>query len=180
MLFTLFSEQAQRIPNHHLALKDKQGAWTYEELAARSNQLANYLRASGIKHQDVVAVYGHRSASLVWAVMGILKAGAAFLILDPAYPDSRLIQYLSVARPRGWLQLETAGTVSAALDEVVTSLSCCCRLQLPSTAVAASNLLKDYATDDPRLDSGPEDLACVTFTSGSTGKPKGFSVSMDR
>jgi amino acid adenylation domain-containing protein len=169
----LFSEQAQRIPNH-LALKDKQESWTYQELAARSNQLAHYLRASGIKHEDVVAIYGHRSASLVWAVMGVLKAGAAFLILDPAYPDSRLIQYLTVARPRGWLQLEAAGTLSAPLEEMVASLSCCCRLELPSRTIAATrNLLNDYPIGDPHLESDPEDLACVTFTSGSTGNPKG-------
>jgi amino acid adenylation domain-containing protein len=169
----LFAEQAHRIPNHP-ALKDKEESWTYQELAAHSNQLAHYLRASGIRHQDVVAIYAHRSASLVWAVMGVLKAGAAFLILDPAYPDSRLIQYLSVARPRGWLQLEAAGTLSAPLEEMVASLSCCCRLQLPSrTNAATRQLLSDYPADEPHLESGPEDVACVTFTSGSTGKPKG-------
>ena len=75
--------------------------WSYAELDSWSNRLANQLIADGIKPQDVVAIYAHRSAALVWALLGLLKAGAAFMILDPAYPAARLLSYLRLARPRG-------------------------------------------------------------------------------
>jgi non-ribosomal peptide synthetase component F len=129
-IHNLFSNQASRFPDH-LAVVDPHNSWSYAGLDTRSNQLANYLRASGIRSQDIVAVYGHRSASLVWVLLGVLKAGAAFLILDPAYPASRLIDYLRAAQPQGWLQLEEAGVVPETLEHFLTTLSQCCRLKLP-------------------------------------------------
>ncbi len=130
-IFTLFSEQARRLPDQ-IAVLDPKESWTYRDLDRRTNQLANYLIDSGIKVGDKVAIYGHRSAPLVWAVMGVLKAGAAFVILDPAYPVSRLISCLQVAQPRAWLQITAAGPVPDRLDEFVETLSPCCRLDLPA------------------------------------------------
>jgi amino acid adenylation domain-containing protein len=167
---TRFSQQAKRVPEH-TAVLDKQSVWTYSELEARSNQLAHYLLANNIQPQDVVAIYGHRSASLVWALLGILKAGAAFIILDPTYPAPRLIEYLQVTKPRGWIQLEAAGALPGKLQEFITTLSCC-RLELPPTiAVTGGSLLTNYSTLDPKVIVGPDDLAYITFTSGTTGKP---------
>ena len=169
----LFSQRAKSRPDH-LAVKDARESWTYGELEARSNQLANYLLANNIKRQDIVAIYGHRSASVAWAVLGILKAGAAFCILDPTHPDSRSIDYLSLAKPLGWLQIEAAGELSPALDEVVMSLSSRCRLRLSAdSALAGPNVLMNYSVDNPQVEVSRDDLACLTFTSGSTGRPKG-------
>ncbi len=92
-----------------LAVVDKNDSWTYEELEKLSNRLADYLRINGIKTGDVVAIYAHRSASLVLSLLGVLKAGAAFLILDSRYPVTRLIKMLEESSPRGWLQMEAAG-----------------------------------------------------------------------
>ena len=78
---------------------------------------ANYLIAQGIKPKDVVAIYAQRSAALVIALLGVLKAGAAFVILDPAYPASRLISYLRIARPQAWLHIEGAGEMAEELRE---------------------------------------------------------------
>ena len=104
-----FSRQAQRIPTA-TAVTDESELWTYEELNVASNQLAHYLQNNNIQKEDVVAIYGYRNASLVWAVMGVLKAGAAVLILDPAYPTARLIEYVRLAsRQAGWLQIDAAG-----------------------------------------------------------------------
>ncbi|HEX8845598.1 MAG TPA: amino acid adenylation domain-containing protein, partial [Pyrinomonadaceae bacterium] len=170
-----FSRQAQRAPER-LAVRDQQDAWTYAELDARSNQLANYLRASGIKPREVVAIYGHRSASLVWAILGVLKAGAAFVILDPEYPTDRLIDCLRLASPRGWLQVETARELPKALEEFLGSLSCCCRLVLPRRSIAEQRrTLADYPSTNPSVSVGPDDLAYIAFTSGSMGLPKGIS-----
>jgi amino acid adenylation domain-containing protein len=171
---TLFSQQARRVPRRP-AVVDPGEDWSYEELDARSSQLASYLIASGVQPQDIVAVYGHRSASLVWALLGVLKAGAAFLILDPAYPASRLADYLRMARPRGWIRVEAAGALPGALEQLVSDLPCCCRLSLPPRSVAAAQgLLTACSTDAPGVAVGPDDLAYVSFTSGSTGRPKGI------
>jgi len=167
----LFSQCARKWPNH-LAVKDELESWTYAELEAQSNRLANYLLDEGfgdLKRQEIVAIHGHRGAALVWAILGVLKAGAVFCILDPTHPDSRSVEYLRVAKPRAWLQIEAAGKISSTLDEAVTSLSPVCRLLLSS----GLDGLKNYSTDDPRVDVGPDDLASLTFTSGSTGSPKG-------
>jgi amino acid adenylation domain-containing protein len=170
---TRFSQQAHRVPARP-AVVDPGEVWSYAELEARSNQLAHYLCASGIQPQEVVVIYGHRSASFVWALIGVLKAGAAFLILDPAYPASRLIDCLGLAKPRGWIQIGAAGALPEALEEVVATLSWRCRLELPHrTAAEAYGLLQGYSTDDPGVMVGPDDLAYIVFTSGSTGKPKG-------
>ncbi|MCP4661783.1 MAG: AMP-binding protein, partial [bacterium] len=79
-----FATQARRRPDSP-AVVDRHGIRSYGKLDAESNRLGHYLRARGVGSEDVVAIYGHRSAALVWAVLGVMKAGAAFLILDPDY-----------------------------------------------------------------------------------------------
>ena len=168
-----FSEFAKRVPQK-LAVIDAKVAWNYAELDANSNQLANYLFENGIQSQDIVAIYSHRSAALVWAILGVLKAGAAFVILDPAYPASRLINCLDIAQPRAWLQIETAGELPDALDEFVKTLSCCCSLVLSQSAIAVDGLLSGYSKNDPMVTVEPDNLLYIAFTSGSTGIPKGI------
>jgi len=97
-IYTALTRQAQIQPDHP-AIIDPAEQWNYRELETRSNQLAHYLIQYGIKPKNVVMIYGHRSASLVWAVMGILKSGATYVILDPAYPTDRLLEYISQAQP---------------------------------------------------------------------------------
>ncbi len=166
-VLTSFKKQAQRVPQQ-VAVVDAFGSWTYSELNSRANQLANYLLANNLKSQDIVAIYGHRSATLVWAILGVLKAGAAFVILDPAYPASRLIDCLEIAPPRFMLQIPAAGELPTVLQEYV-DLSDSCRLELQ-----LDSILPQYATSDPTVTVEPDDLAYVAFTSGSTGKPKGI------
>ncbi|HYT50233.1 MAG TPA: condensation domain-containing protein, partial [Pyrinomonadaceae bacterium] len=170
---TLFSEQAKRRPNES-AVVDANENWTYHELDLRSNQLANYLLDAGIKRADVVAVYGHRSAPLVVAILGILKAGAAFTILDPAYPAARLIDCLRIAQPRGWIQIEASGLLSGGLDEFVGTLDCCCRMTLKARSNSDKyDPLMLASIENPNIEIDTDDLAYIAFTSGSTGLPKG-------
>jgi len=158
------------------AVADGAERWTYGELEARSNQLAHRLREAGVGREDVVAIYARRDASLVWAVMGALKSGAAFLVLDPSYPAVRLLDYLEIARPAAFLAVRGAGEplpeVAAALDALAPRL----RLELPPRSLAAAEgILAGYPETPPAVETGPDDLAVIGFTSGSTGRPKGVA-----
>jgi amino acid adenylation domain-containing protein len=169
-IHTLFSRQAERVPDR-LAVIDPKRAWTYAELDARSNQLAHCLMARGIEPGDLVAIYAQRSSALVLALLGILKAGASFAILDPAYPAARLISCLRTAPPRGWLQIDVEGDLSADLQSHLDGLSLCCRLSLSSGKPV--ELALEYPETDPGVSVEADDSAYVAFTSGSTGEPKG-------
>jgi amino acid adenylation domain-containing protein len=188
----LFSQRARLLP-HHPALLDQGESWTYKELEERSNQLANYLLLKGVQRGEAVAIYAHRSAALVWAILGVLKSGAAFVILDPAYPERRLMDYLRAARPRAWLHIAAAGEMPSALESFVAGLPFRCRLKLdsrtetetqtfskglemvpPAQALYPSqDALQNCAVANPCVAVKPYDTAYVAFTSGSTGKPKG-------
>ncbi|RIK32675.1 MAG: non-ribosomal peptide synthetase [Anaerolineae bacterium] len=155
-----------------VAIRDRLGTWTYQELDRRTNQLAHFLLAQGLKPQGIVAVYGYRNSSLVWAILGILKAGGAFLILDPAYPEARLLDYVNISAPQGLIQLEAAGPLSAGLKAWAGRVGSC-KITLPDGLSAPSNILDSFPVSDPDVPVGPNDVAAISFTSGSSGKPKG-------
>jgi amino acid adenylation domain-containing protein len=164
----VFAGWARRAPER-LAAEDADERWTYGELHARSTQLARSLVGNGVAAGDVVAVYAHRSASLVWALMGILNAGAAFVVLDPSYPPLRLREYLRIAAPRALLAVEAAGPVPAELEGSLPAV----RLSLPGRAAAeAAGLLAEWSTDPLPVEIGPDSLAYLAFTSGTTGMPR--------
>lgn len=173
-IHTRFSQNVQRVPQQP-AIVDAQVSWNYAELEERTNLLANYLLAHHIQPQEIVAIYAHRSACLVWAMLGVLKAGAAFVILDPAYPASRLIDYLQISQPRAFLHITAAGELPKSLSEYLETLSCCCHLQLTQESIEViRRQFSGYGNHQPGVEVEPDDLAYVPFTSGSTGKPKGI------
>ena len=85
----LFEEQVDRTP-HAVAIIHEGQSWTYRELDERANRLARHLRGLGAKPGTLVGVCMNRSAEMVAAVLAVLKAGAAYVPLDPAYPKERL------------------------------------------------------------------------------------------
>jgi amino acid adenylation domain-containing protein len=168
----LFRKHVLDRPNS-MAVSGPGCVWSYRDLERFSNRLANHLLHCGIQPDDVVVIYAHRSAPLACALLSVLKAGAAFLILDPAYPASRLLQYVQIAQPAAWLQLEGAGPVPAELQSLVTSLPLKCRFNLPpATDLEWERVLAQfpqYPVDPP---VGGDSRAYISFTSGSTGTPK--------
>jgi amino acid adenylation domain-containing protein len=169
----MFMKQAERVPNN-IALVDKFDSWTYQELDLRTSQLAHYLQANDVGPRDIVAVYAHRSASLIVALLAIWKAGGAFLILDPAHPAQRQIDYLRTAQPKGWIQLQAAGMPSEELRQFVEDSKYSFRLELPASKTEYDGLLNNYLQHSPKLTVRADDLAYIAFTSGSTGQPKGI------
>ena len=174
----LFAERARRHPERP-AVVDGEGTWTYGELAEAAARLAARLRADGIAPGDRVAIWAHRSAPLVWAVLGVLEAGGAFVILDPTYPPARLAEIVQLAEPRAWLEVAAAGSPPRDVEDLLVERAragdLLGRLALPGGGPAGARALLDSLPPaGPSPSIGPDDLAYIAFTSGSTGLPKGI------
>ncbi|ORY80373.1 L-aminoadipate-semialdehyde dehydrogenase [Protomyces lactucae-debilis] len=178
---SIFSENAAKHPERPcVVVSQSQGAdlvYTYDQIHKRSNALAQHFIACGIKKGDIVVLYAYRGVDLVVGVMGILKAGATFSVIDPAYPVERQCIYLSVARPVGLVVLEKAGTLS---DHVRNWANDNLQLKVDVSDFAISddgNTLRgipsDVSTDNTNVEIGPDDIPTLSFTSGSEGVPKG-------
>ena len=163
-------------------------AFTYSQILHASNILSHHLLQGGLQREEVVMVYAYRSVELVVAVMAILKAGATFSVIDPAYPPSRQTIYLGVAQPRALVVLSGAGKISPTVrDFISTELQI--RVEVPALellsdgqivggtpADGSEDVLKPQlhlADTDPDVVLGPDSVATLSFTSGSTGIPKG-------
>lgn len=186
----IFAANAAKFPERQCVIEtanftdaqSKDRVFTYKQIDEASNILAHHFVKSGIKLGDVVMVYAYRGVDLVVAVMGVLKAGATFSVIDPAYPPARQNIYLSVAKPQALVVLKKAGTLDNLVEEYITK-----ELQL-KTRVSALILNDDGSlnADNDALDHvyslantqtgvkvGPDSNPTLSFTSGSEGIPKG-------
>jgi amino acid adenylation domain-containing protein len=156
----LFAEQVARTPAA-LAVTGPDGDLTYAELNERANAVATALRARGIGREDRVGLVAGRSAAVIAAVWGTLKAGAAYVPIDPGYPDAPAAQILTAADVRVCL-LEPAAVSRDLLP--------------PGCAGVSLGALPPAEPGWQDADVRPGDLAYVVYTSGSTGAPKGVEV----
>ncbi len=167
--FAAFAARAPELP----AISDPVESWTYGELAAYAHRLAWRLAHGGVEKGDFVAIWAHRSAPLVPALLAALETGAAFVVLDPAYPAARLADMVLLAPPAALLAVEAAGPVPEEVEAALAEAGCRCRLVLPPRRARRA---RDPAPGEPEEPLGVEltadDPAYVAFTSGSTGRPK--------
>ncbi|MGH9374476.1 MAG: amino acid adenylation domain-containing protein, partial [Vicinamibacterales bacterium] len=159
----LFEARVARTPAS-IAVKADEGHLTYAELNASANRLAHHLHAGGVTRGSLVGLAIDRSLDMIVALVGILKAGAAYVPLDPRYPTARLEQMIADADVSAIvthqdllssLPRQTAPVVCVDAEEAAIAAHCgACR---PVSATAL-------------------DLAYVIYTSGSTGEPKGVPI----
>jgi non-ribosomal peptide synthetase component F len=156
-------ERAQARPDA-IALMSGSNKLTYSELDVRANQLAHFLRSSGVEPETPVAVCMHRSIELAVAALGVLKAGGAYLPVDPTYPTNRIAMLLEDSAARLVLTERClADNLPAGAWESI----------VPDGYVLDGG---DESNVSPVADSKPGNLAYIIFTSGSTGRPKGVQV----
>jgi amino acid adenylation domain-containing protein len=151
-------------------VSDPSTSLDYATLDDLSRGLATKLQRSGVSRGDLVALYGRRSAELVWGVLGVLRAGAGFVILDADQPASRTVECLGLARPRAWLETPRAGAEGDDLEDTLDRLDLTLRAELLETRGRAEEPEPDRGTDAP----GPDEIAYVAFTSGTSGGVKGI------
>jgi len=152
-----FEAQAHLRPDAE-ALRFEGVSLTYREFNSRVNQVAHYLIAQGIGTEDFVGVYADRSIEMMVAVYGILKAGAAYVPIDPAYPRDRVDYMLADSEVK--LVLYCVDEIDA-LDGIQT------------VDLRNQELFMSMSEADPGVKVEENHAAYMIYTSGSTGKPKG-------
>ncbi|MBL0743065.1 non-ribosomal peptide synthetase [Chryseolinea lacunae] len=162
-LHELIEQQTERTPNA-VALVCEGDSLTYKQLNARANALAHYLRQTWqVKPDDRVAIALDRSINLVVGILGILKAGAAYVPIDVAYPTQRIEQILTHSGVKGIiLDTKFSGLVGDQFKKILIS--------------KAAEEISSFPATNPVRTTQASNLAYIIYTSGSTGAPKGVAV----
>lgn len=158
--------QAERTP-HAIAVidpREKGGSLTYRELNKKANQLASYLQLCGAGPDELVGICMDRSIAMIVSVVAVIKAGAAYVPFDPAYPAERLEFMLEDTRAPIILTTEN---LHDKLPKQKTKIVC---------VDSDEALIEGQPTGNPPVSSTGENLAYVIYTSGSTGRPKGVAM----
>lgn len=191
----IFTDNAEKFPQRTCVVETKSflkkdsndRSFTYKQINQASNIVGNYLVKTGIKRGDIVMIYAYRGVDLMVAVMGVLKAGATFSVIDPAYPPARQTVYLKVANPQGIIGIKKAGKISQFVEDYIKDeLNVITRIPeleilddgeiLGGEIDNGVDLLEDFIQfQDKRTGVivGPDSNPTLSFTSGSEGLPKG-------
>lgn len=158
----ILENQVEKTPDH-LALIDEDIRFTYRALNSRANQLAHYLRDAGVKRGDFVALCLDRSAETVMSIWAVLKLGAAYIPVEPDFPQDRIEYILKDSQASALiihrqyaLGLHDFSHQMVIIDETETEQK-----------------ISQQSMENLCIEVSPDDLAYVIYTSGTTGKPKG-------
>ncbi len=157
----LFETEVKKGPGR-IALVHGSEEITYAELNLRANRVAHRLLSLGLDHEALVGLAMERSPDLIACILGVLKAGGAYLPLDPGYPRERLAMILEEAKPPVVL---TRSALAQRIPAVGSQLACIDELEF-----------NEEYSENPDISTAATSLAYVMFTSGSTGRPKGVMV----
>lgn len=157
-ILDLFKQSVEKYPTR-IAVKSRNTSLTYEELDRRTNRIAQALKKKGIGREDVVAFMLPRTENLLCALYGILKSGAAFLPIDPAYPPERITHVLTDSQAKYIV-------IAAADKEKIAS----------GKYIDIVELLAEENQSEVDSSIRPDDLCYMIYTSGSTGTPKGVMI----
>ena len=158
---TLFEREVENTPES-IALVHGSETVTYFELNQKANRIAHYLISEGIGQETLVGIALERSPDLIACVLGVLKAGGAYLPIDAGYPRERLAMILEDGHP----PLVLADSPLSKRLPLNSSRTVC----LDDIGLDGQN------SENPEISSDPSHLAYVMFTSGSTGRPKGVMI----
>ena len=157
----LIEQQAEKYPNN-IAVICEDIQITYGELDKKANSLANHLIKNGIKNNDIVCIMTNRSIETIVAMYAILKAGGAFLNIDPTYPLDRTKYYIESSKAQYVL-------TQRELKDRVKEIPNCIEIDL-------DNEIYNGDSTKPDVDIKMDDLSYLIYTSGSTGVPKGVML----
>ncbi len=156
----LFEKQVRQTP-HSVAIVQEEEELTYSELNLRANKVAHCLRTLGLRPGENAAILLGRSIGLVIAQLAILKCGAAYVPIDPAFPGERKTFMIADSEAKMMLcATDTELDVPHGINRVNLDTA----------------MLSGGATDDPKISLRSDALAYIMYTSGSTGRPKGVMV----
>ncbi len=159
----LFEEMAEKFPSS-VAVAATDGSITYEELNKRANRLAHYLKSSGMGPEKIVGVFMNRTIDMMTALIGIHKASAAYLPMDPLFPKDRLAYMLEDA------DVDLILTQEPLIDMLPDNES---RI-IPMDSEWAE--IEKFGSENPEKHESGNNLAYLIYTSGSTGRPKGVQI----
>jgi amino acid adenylation domain-containing protein len=163
-LVELFETQVSKNPNN-LALVFESQSLTYQQLNQKANQLAHYLIQNyQIQPETLIGICVDRSLEMIIGLLGILKAGAAYVPIDPNYPQERLE-----------LMLEDSGTSVLLTQSFLLDKLPLAKLKHQIICLDQESF-SSALTDNPNLQITPDNLAYIIYTSGSTGQPKGVMI----
>ena len=160
----LFEEQVKLHPDKCAVITGKE-SFTYARLNERANRVANALIEKGVKRETIVGVVLERCCDFYTVRQGILKAGGAFAVAAPDYPDDR-IQFI----------FEDAGVPFIVTTKEIEEEHHDLFTKLPCTILFLEELLEHKNAENPDVEIGEHDLCYCIYTSGSTGKPKGVMI----
>jgi amino acid adenylation domain-containing protein len=163
----LFERQVERTPDAEAVVFGDQ-TLSYRELNSRANRLAHHLRSLGVGPETLVGISVERSIEMVVGILGILKAGGAFVPLDPAYPRDRLAFMIEDSGIQVLLTQERLVDSLPSFGEKI--------IYLEQGANGFNRSYTTYTDENPDIITTPENAAYVIYTSGSTGTPKGVVI----